>query len=296
MRYLAYSVSSQLEDALPSFLEDAMGLLSYMGGVVAISIIALAIYFFIRRDMAVHILMLVILTSALGTILQWMFKLSPPSTVANTAGTALYSFPDLHVARITGTAIFICFFTDRKWVKYVGIAAVALVSLSRLHGETAYVRDIVGGLVLGIACVWFLSRTIKFFRPVVPEITPSAFAAFFVALTVSGFGLFKIFMPSGNGGADLFGLPGGLIVGHYLSAVLYPPPETGYEKERAFTGFNAAIALAVLGFALYLIYNYTDPMAGIKKHVILIVLGHAAGALSMIIINIRTGNEPAAGS
>ena len=316
MRYLAHSVSQQiqqnlslraailrtlpswelrtidnLQGALPSSLESAIGLLPYIGGVVAISVISLAVYIFIRKEMALHILMLAILISALGIILQWSFKLSPPPAAAYSPGTALYSFPDIPTARITGVSIFICFFSKRKWVGYVSIAVVALVSLSRLHGEAVYVRDIVGGVLLGISCVWILSRAIRFFRPVAPEITPSAFAAFLIASIVSCFGLFKIFMPSGNGGADFLGLPGGLLLGHYISAAIYTPGEAEPKEEKKITGYHAVIAIAVLGLSLYIIYHFIDPMEGMKRHIVLLILSFAAGALCMIILNRNTGKN-----
>jgi len=294
MNTLAASFAGEMRSNLPSFLESLIKIFPYLGGVMFISFASLIVYFFLRKSMGLHHLSLAAFISLTGMILQWSFALPSPPPDDRLLSVSLYSFPDIHVARLTGLSVFLCFFIRGKWVKYSSVAAVALLSLSRIYVGAAYPRDIFGGLVLGIVSVMLVSRGIKAFRQVFSKIDLSDMITFILALMLSFFGLSKIFIPASNGGAEFLGLFGGLMTGHYISASLFPLKSSIMPKKITKKSFFFAVfafllfALSLLGINYFLGANSLDE---IPKDAILLGLGYAAGILCVVSFNFQFRNE-----
>ena len=298
MNTLAASIAGEMQTSLPSFFEPIMKILPYLGGVIFISLATLLVYFFVRKSMGLHLISLAVFISLVGMILQWFFAFHSPPPGDRLADVSLYSFPDIHVARLAGISVFLCFFIRGKWVKYCSVAAVALLSLSRIYVGAAYSRDIIGGLVLGIVSVMLISRSIKAFRPIISEISSTNLITFFLAFMLSCFGLSKIFLPASNGGAEFLGLFGGLMTGHYTSASIFqlkPSNKPKIIKKKSF--FYAVSALLLLGLSLLGI-NYfleANSLDEIPKDAILLGLAWAAGTLCVVTFNFQFRNEEVAG-
>jgi len=298
MNTIAASIAGEMRTNLPSFLEPVMKILPYLGGVIFISFVSLLVYFFVRKSMGLHLLSLAAFISLFGMILQWSFALHSPPPGDRLVSVSLYSFPDIHVARLTGVSVFLCFFIRGKWVKYGSVAAVVFLSISRIYVGAAHVGDIIGGLVLGIVSVMLISRLIKAFRPIMSEISSLNLITFILAFMVSCFGLSKIFMPASNGGAEFLGLFGGLISGHYTSASLFPiKPSNKPKIIKKYSVYYAAFALLLLGLSLLGI-NYLlggNSLNEIPKNALLLALGWAAGIMCVVAFNFQFRNEEVAG-
>jgi len=298
MNTLVASISGEMRTNLPSFIEPVMRILPYLGGVIFISFLSLLVYFFFRKSMGLHLVSLAAFISLSGMILHWSFAMHSPPPGDRLLDVSLYSFPDIHVARLTGVSLFLCFFIRRKWVKYGSVAAVAFLSLSRIYVGAAYPRDIVGGLVLGIVSVMLISRSIKAFRPVCSEIEPSSMITFILAFMLSCFGLLKIFIPGSSGGAEFLGLFGGIMTGHYISVSLFPSKplnKTKIIKKKSF--YYAVFALLLFGLSLLGI-NYflgENSFDAIPKDAILLGLAWVGGTLSLVTFNFQFRNEEVAG-
>ena len=285
MMYHAVSATGAMRNGLPGSFEPIIKAFPFLGGVVLITLVSLLVYHFFRKELGVHLVLLGLFITLSGIILQWSFRLNSPTS--SLVETSLYSFPDIHVARITGISIFICFFITRKWLRYAGVGAVALVSLSRLYIGASYTRDVIGGLALGILAVWAVSRTIKCFRPVMRDISDSSMITFMIAFMVSAFGLFKIFIPSMNGGADFLGLFGGVLLGSYISPLLFPGTATTGTTEIKNRVNRFIVSLLVAGAVLGIIRLFIErnSLNQIPQDAILLGLGGLAGVLTMIVLN-----------
>ena len=285
MMYHAVSATGAMRNGLPGSFTPIIKAFPFLGGIVLITLVSLLVYHFFRKELGVHLVLLGLFITVTGIILQWSFRLHSPTS--SLMETSLYSFPDVHVARITGISIFICFFITRKWLRYASVAAIALVSLSRLYIGASYTRDVIGGLALGILAVWAVSRTIKWFRPVMRDVSDPSMITFMIAFIVSAFGLFKIFIPSMNGGADFLGLFGGVLLGNYLSPILFHGTSpTGTEKTRIRV-YRALLSLSVFGVVLGMIRLFIDrnSMDRIPQDIILLGLGSLAGVLPVLVLN-----------
>jgi len=298
MIFHAVSLTGAMQDGLPDSFTPIIKVFPFLGGVVFITLVSLLVYLFFRKEMGTHLVLLGLSITLAGILLQWSFRLhSPPSPLVE---TSLYSFPDIHVARITGISIFICFFIHRKWLRYAGIGAIALVSLSRLYVGAAYTRDIMGGIALGIISVWVVSRTIKCFRPVMRDVSDSSMTTFMIAFIVSAFGLMKIFIPSMNGGADFLGLFGGALLGNYISPLLFPGTASTGEVTTGNRVNHAILSLLVFGIVLGIMRLFIErnSMHQIPRDVILLGLGCLAGVLAVVVLNYsgKTNNDESEGA
>ena len=283
MIYHAVSLTGAMQNGLPNSFTPVIKVFPLLGGVVFIALVSLLVYQFFKKDMGVHLVLLGLFITLVGIILQWSFGLHSPTSPL--LETSLYSFPDIHVARITAISIFICFFIHRKWLRYVGIGAIALVSLSRLYVGAAYTRDVIGGLALGIIAVWIVSRKIKWFRPVMLDVSDSSITTFIIAFIVS---------------ADFLGLFGGMILGNYLSPILYHGRGTTDTANARNRVNRAILSLLVFGIVLGIIRLFIEEstMHQVPRDVILLGLGCLAGVLAVIVLNYsgKTSNDESEGS
>jgi len=284
MDLLAHSVGGALQDGIPGFLEPLMTRLPFFGGTIFLAALSLYVYAAVRRELGLHLAVLMVLTSLLGTVLQWTVRIPAPPEEIRLAAVSLYSFPDIHTARITAFAIFLGHFQPSNRVRYASLSAVILVSLGRLYSGTAHPGDIVGGIVLGVASVWMISRTIRFLGARDDESGRGELLAFIAALFVSVFGLLKIFIPSGNGGADFLGIPGGLILAHHIGCryVGMGPGDKKMERTARTGAITAALAVLVPGALLVHWLLIRDGWHPVPRDALALTAGLAVGAVSVV--------------
>lgn len=291
------SLGEVFQGHTPGSLAPFLVRISFLGGIVFLSGAALCVYARGKKKMAAHLAALLVLTSLLGTIMQWIFHMSAPPESVRIVETSLYTFPDLHAARITAFSIFLCHFFSVRWLRYASLASVALVSLSRIYAGAANTHDIIGGIVLGILSVWLLSRAIRFLANRGAEPEKKEVLLFHVALYVSIFGLLKIFIPDLNGGADLLGIPGGILLGHILSGGtdLSCSTEAASLWRRGRAALGAIVILAAGGYGIFRLggSSYCHPVPG---DALILVTGLFTGALCAGVINRMLPCPAAAGN
>jgi len=130
-------------------------------------IIGCLYFLFKRREEAMDLLVIIIITLTLNYILKNLFQAPRPFVVDEslsnrfTEKTGGYSFPSGHSQLI---ACFCSYYILRyknllSWI--LGILMMVSVAYSRVYFHLHFPRDVVAGLILGSGVTWFYIRSKK---------------------------------------------------------------------------------------------------------------------------------------
>lgn len=225
-----------LRAALPAGALDALGILTWLGGVAFVVGLLTAVYWFGARDRGAFGLGVALGALSLTIASKAFFALPRPPASGRLIGAMGYGFPSGHAIAATVTWGYLAFALDwgTRRRRYAVAALVAgVVALSRVALGVHYAADVVAGVSVGAAYLALLTRLDG------PE------RAFGVAVVVS---LAAVAVTGGGGDALL--LLGGAAAGAVLWSRLSVPPVPWQRAEvvPAVGGGGAIAGLVFVGY------------------------------------------------
>lgn len=147
-------------------------ILTYLGDfyvwVVLTSIYLLYAYFKSRRlfGSATKLAVFLVITTVLTSILKMVFARPRPNCpgliVFNEDVVSSFSYPSGHASRATGA--FLILSRGSRTKESLAVAAIFIVSLSRIVLGAHYLTDVVGGMFLSLAAQGFANLSMQFFE------------------------------------------------------------------------------------------------------------------------------------
>lgn len=155
------AVLRALESIRSPFLDAFFGAVTYLGHELLYMIAGIVVYWCISKKWGYYLLSV----GGFGTLISQFAKIAcriprpwvkyPGFTIVENARAAAtgYSFPSGHVSGIVGTMGCWARITTKKWLRWVCIAIIVLVSFSRMYLGVHYPSDVLFSLVVGAILV-----------------------------------------------------------------------------------------------------------------------------------------------
>ena len=155
------AVLRALESIRSPFLDAFFGAVTYLGHELLYMIAGIVVYWCINKKWGYYLLSV----GGFGTLISQFAKIAcriprpwvkyPGFTIVENARAAAtgYSFPSGHVSGIVGTMCCWARITTKKWLRWVCIAIIVLVSFSRMYLGVHYPSDVLFSLVVGAILV-----------------------------------------------------------------------------------------------------------------------------------------------
>ena len=123
-------------------------------------IMVLPLFFWLwDKDKAVKLLFILMPSLLLNFYLKEIFQTARPLGVALIEQGG-FAFPSGHAQGSTTLWLMLALLIRKKWINYLAVTMIILVSLSRLYLGVHYPMDILGGLLIGVALVLLYDKYI----------------------------------------------------------------------------------------------------------------------------------------
>ena len=158
------AVLRALEAIRTPFLDVFFGAITYLGHEMLYMVAGIVVFWCISKNWGYYLLCV----GGLGTIVSQFAKIAcriprpwvkyPDFTIVENARAAAtgYSFPSGHVSGVVGTMGVWARVTTKRWLRWVCIVIIALVSFSRIYLGVHYPSDVIFSLVMGAILVFAL--------------------------------------------------------------------------------------------------------------------------------------------
>ena len=158
-----------LESIRNPVLTFIMQLFTYLGNEKLFLIIALTVYWCVRKRDGIYLLFVGFVGTVLNQFLKLVFHIPRPwvkdrnftaveSAKADAGG---YSFPSGHTQSVVGNLGGIARVTDRKWLRIVCIVVLLLTSFSRMYLGVHTPEDVGVSLVIGAVLIFALYPIVR---------------------------------------------------------------------------------------------------------------------------------------
>ena len=151
-----------LEKLRAPFWDNVMGAVTYLGDELMFMIIAIILYWCVSKKWGYYLLCVGFFSTLINQFVKILCRIprpwvrDPGFTIVESAreGASGYSFPSGHTAGITGTMGCLSRIVNKKWLRVVFIAVIALVGFSRLYLGVHYPSDVLFSLVVGAILIF----------------------------------------------------------------------------------------------------------------------------------------------
>ena len=141
------------------FIDGFFGFIGYLGKDDFITIVAVVLYWCVSPTLGLRFLLLLLASGYLHTAAKDVFRI--PRPVADQVyflaepPDGSFAFPSGDTMNATVLFAYLAGFYRRKPLSTVALIAIPLLGLSRIYRGAHLPSDILGGVAMGIALVWF---------------------------------------------------------------------------------------------------------------------------------------------
>jgi membrane-associated phospholipid phosphatase len=145
------------------WLDSIMIILTELGDQLVFIALVAALYWFVDKKIAFKMTFAFIMSSITNELLKGVVGRNRPFVEDSSLGvgepTSGYSFPSGHAQNIAAesTILYQNFNKKVKWLKWVLLALMIIVPLTRLYLGQHYLTDVIAGLILGVIVAYLFS-------------------------------------------------------------------------------------------------------------------------------------------
>ena len=217
--------STGIIESLQSMSSTPLDILFY-GASILFSPLMLVVYFAVlfwwgdKKRWSYGFTYIIILSFSI-ILLKNLFNLSRPPKKFHKVEVSDMGFPSGHSSAINGWSSWLIYLKPSRWIITFGVTTAIIVMVSRLYLGVHYLRDVLGGLLLGII---FVLSGILYIRRIQPKVSKLISKTKIVLVLVVSLAMlsYSFFNESNDtNGVMLSGLLAGFWVGRFLFCHLY---------------------------------------------------------------------------